>query len=77
MYTACRSIPADRPVYRSVILPLAMMSLVTAMGEGLGPVFPPSPASCIRTLTMSIGWMKVVATMPLMPPLTKGRAARV
>ncbi|KAK0743187.1 hypothetical protein B0T18DRAFT_414654 [Schizothecium vesticola] len=30
----------------------------------------------MRTLTMSTGWMTVVATMPLSPPLMKGRTAR-
>ena len=77
MYTACRRSPALRPVYRSISLPWAMMSLVTESGVARGPVLMPSPASCSRTFIMSMGWMHVVAVMPARPPLMKGRAARV
>jgi hypothetical protein len=51
--------------------------LNTVTGVGLGPVFTPSPASCRRTLTMSTGWITVVAVMPARPPLMKGSAARM
>ena len=63
-------------MYRSRTLPDAIMLRVMARGEGLGPDFTPSPASCKRTFIMSMGWMAVVATMPARPPLMKGRAAR-
>ena len=75
VYTACRKRPADKPVYKSRTLPLATICRATANGLVLGPDAVPSPASWIRTLTMSTGCMTVVATMPLMPPLMKGSAA--
>ena len=36
----------------------------------------PLAPSWMRTLTMSIGWMMVVAPMPLKPPMQNGRTAR-
>jgi len=53
------------------------------MASGLALTFPataapePSPASWIRTLIMSMGWMMVVAAMPERPPLMKGRKVLV
>ena len=35
---------------------------------------PPLAPSCSLTLTMSMGWMMVVAAIPESPPLTKGLA---
>ena len=52
------------------------MFRVTDSGVGRGPVLTPSPASWIRTLIMSTGWMTAVAVMPARPPLTNGKIAR-
>jgi hypothetical protein len=38
---------------------------------------PPSPSSWMRTLTMSIGWMTLVANMPARPPARRERRRHV
>ena len=62
-------------------MPRAELAQAIAVGppqRGRGANFltgEPVAPSCRRTLTMSIGWITLVAIIPERPPLTNGLAA--